>query len=133
MAEARTPDGKRLINHSDWPLVMSDLIRGNGSTRSNDGDGSPRSTAEAQLAKINKILAKDPQRYFREKWDEKALALRRQTTSNRSADEVAGKAPVSRREAEILEVMNRDVREYFKRGLDQELANIRAAKAARGG
>jgi hypothetical protein len=121
--DARNSDGRRLIDHAEWPLVMSDLIHGNGSRRSN---------AQERLAKIQGVLKRDPAKYFREGLDKEALALRRQTIGERNADEAAGKAPISGREKQILEVMKRDMGEYFKRGLDRELAAIRAAKASKG-
>jgi hypothetical protein len=121
--DARTSDGRRLIDNPDWPLVMSDLIRGNGS---------PRSNAQDRLAKITAVLKRDPQRYFREGLDKEALALRRQTIGERNSDEAPGRAPISGREKQILEVMKRDMSEYFRRGLDRELAEIRAARAAKG-
>jgi hypothetical protein len=86
MMDARTSDGRRLIDHPEFPLVMSDLVRGNGS---------PQSNATERLAKINSILKRDPARYFRDKLDEEAIKLRRQTGIERTSEEVAGNAPVS--------------------------------------
>jgi hypothetical protein len=122
MIDARTSDGRRLIDHAEFPIVMSDLARGAG----------PRSNAAERLEKINNILKRDPARYFREKLDEEAISLRRQTISDRSADEVSGRRQVSGREAEILRVMKTDMNRFWREGMSDELANIRAAKAARG-
>ncbi len=64
LVDARTSDGRRLIDNPDWPRVMSDLIRGNGS---------PRSNAQERLAKLMGIHKRDPNRFYREGLDKEAL------------------------------------------------------------
>lgn len=127
---ARLADGSLLVHHEGLPDFLLGLAKGGTATLRKEEQVA--STPKERLAQIDEVLRTDSQRYFREKLDEEALALRRQTIGERSADEAAGRAPVSGREKQILDVMRRDMSEYFKRGLDRELAAIRAAKASKG-
>jgi hypothetical protein len=124
MVDARTSDGRRLIDHPEFPLTMSDLIR---------GLGSPRSNAQDRLQKLMAIHRKDPNRFYREKLDEEAIALRRQTGVERAADEIAGNAPVSRRKAQIQQIMRDDMKRYWAdQSLQREYRAILEAEASRG-
>jgi hypothetical protein len=128
--DARTSDGRRLIDNPQWPLMMSDLLRGAVSQRSGPAE---------KVAKINAVLKRDPQKYFAQGLDRKAVELRKQLEGSREEAEVRGeRQPATRREKELQDLLRTDPARtdparYFKSGGSEELLAIRRARATRGG
>jgi hypothetical protein len=137
ITSARMADGSLLVHQEGFPDFLLGLAKGGNAPAEKEAIAS---TPQARLAQIDAILRTDSQRYFREKLDEEAVRLRRETekAAPRSARPGAEQNLVSQLAA-INKVLATDRRRYDRENmgaraveLRRQLSQMQAARAARG-